>query len=131
MRDVEITASGPLFDGQLKLDLDRFGDDVVKILAREAESTLRGFAARNFRTHPTYRWERELNTTRAEGGMVLSNPVIYNAWLEGVGSRNFPKTRFRGYRIWRKTWQALLRSAPDIVEARFRRYAEKAGIEVR
>jgi hypothetical protein len=32
---------------------------------------------------------------------------VYGPWLEGVGSRNFPVTRFRGYHAFRVAAQEL------------------------
>lgn len=42
--------------------------------------------------------------------------IIYGYWLEGIGSRNFPKTRFRGYRMWRETTQQIQAEAVDLAE---------------
>jgi hypothetical protein len=42
--------------------------------------------------------------------------IIYGYWLEGVGSRNFPKTRFAGYRMWRETTQQINAEAVDLSE---------------
>jgi hypothetical protein len=131
MSTVKVKISGPFLDGRTETELARFRDDVLKTIARDAESTLRGLAARNFKTHPSGRWESELATTRRENSMVLQNPVIYNAWLEGEGSRNFPKTRFRGYRIWRKTYQLVKASAQSVADEKLKKYADRAGIEIR
>lgn len=40
--------------------------------------------------------------------------VVYNFWLEGIGSRNFPATRFRGYGHWRATRNAMAPRARGI-----------------
>lgn len=40
--------------------------------------------------------------------------VVYNFWLEGIGSRNYPVTRFRGYGVWRRQ-RALGQARADSV----------------
>jgi len=39
--------------------------------------------------------------------LIHDSDVVYGPWLEGVGSRNFPSTRFKGYSIMRKTTRAM------------------------
>jgi hypothetical protein len=128
---VSMKVSGPLFDGRTISELRSLGNDIQETLITESERTLRGFAARSFKTHPTFKWEAELAVVKFERDMVLRNPVIYNNWLEGEGSRNFPKTRFRGYRIWRRTFQALEARAPVVIREKLLRHAERGGWEVR
>jgi hypothetical protein len=43
--------------------------------------------------------------------------VIYGPWLEGVGSRNAPVTRFPGYHIYRKTKNSIAQKSKAIVDA--------------
>ncbi|MEY9876644.1 hypothetical protein ABH931_006154 [Streptacidiphilus sp. MAP12-33] len=43
--------------------------------------------------------------------------VIYGPWLEGVGSRNSPVTRFPGYHIYRKTKNSIAQKQKAIVQA--------------
>lgn len=39
--------------------------------------------------------------------IVHDRGIIYGPWLEGIGSRNFPKTSFRGYHAFEKGAIAL------------------------
>lgn len=43
--------------------------------------------------------------------------VIYGPWLEGIGSRNSPVTRFPGYHIYRKTKNSIAQRSKAIVDA--------------
>jgi hypothetical protein len=42
-----------------------------------------------------------------EGTAIVDGDVVYGPWLEGVGSRNSPVTRFAGYHTFRKAGQKL------------------------
>ena len=48
--------------------------------------------------------------------------VIYGPWLEGTGSRNYPVTRFKGYRNWRRVTQMLEKAAKPIAEKSIREH---------
>lgn len=51
--------------------------------------------------------------------------IIYGYWLEGIGSRNFPKTRFRGYRMWRETTQFIQANVQEISEPAIEKAVER------
>jgi hypothetical protein len=53
----------------------------------------------------------------SDGGW--SGPV-YGPWLEGIGSRNAPVTRFRGYHAFRKASEALQRRIAGMGDRIFR-----------
>ena len=55
-------------------------------------------------SHGHYR--RNLYTVIKDLHGVISNPVIYSEWLEGVSTRN-QTTRFRGYSSFRRVGQEL------------------------
>lgn len=55
-------------------------------------------------------------------GRVHDNNVVYGPWLEGVGSRNYPVTRFRGYHAFKLVAQALQAEASRVAEAAIRRH---------
>lgn len=48
---------------------------------------------------------------------VNDGGVIYGPWLEGIGSRNAPVTRFPGYHIYRKTKNSIAQKSKAIVDA--------------
>ena len=51
---------------------------------------------------------------------VISNPVIYSEWLEGVGSRN-ATTRFKGYGVYRRVKTFLDGKVKQVAQAHVRR----------
>lgn len=56
---------------------------------------------------------------------MVTTGIIYGYWLEGIGSRNFPKTRFRGYRMWRETTQQIQGEAEKIAQPHIDRAVER------
>lgn len=46
-----------------------------------------------------------VNRDLSDQHVITDSGIVYGAWLEGVGSRNFPKTRFKGYSIFRRVTQ--------------------------
>ena len=46
-----------------------------------------------------------VNRDMSSQHVITDSGIVYGAWLEGVGSRNFPKTRFKGYSIFRRVTQ--------------------------
>src|SRR5258708_18660687 len=76
--------------------------DALPILNR-----LRGFAM-NKSGRATGRYQSELQTSNlAYNDIRISDPVVYGPWLEGSSDRN-RSTRFKGYRLWRKTAQVQI-----------------------
>lgn len=101
---VEIRFEGPLFDGRAERAMQAAADDAREDIAEFAEEHALMLMGAAFR-HPTGYYESMVETTRvaADVSLVHDNDVIYGPWLEGVGSRNSPETRFPGYRHWRRT----------------------------
>lgn len=80
----------------------RIADDVERRIHLLQASSFRyqssfptGYAARHI-----------VNRDMGSQHVVTDSGIVYGAWLEGVGSRNFPKTRFKGYAIFRRVTQA-------------------------
>jgi len=59
--------------------------------------------------------------------IVTGEDVIYHWWLEGVGSRNFPVTRFKGYGTFRITAEALRRRASEVSQRVTRPFVARMG----
>jgi hypothetical protein len=62
------------------------------------------------------KWLFSIRKGHADRAPTVYTDIIYGYWLEGIGSRNFPKTRFRGYRMWRETTQQIQAEAADLAE---------------
>lgn len=117
MADVEITASGPLFDGRAARALAAVAEEARDQIAEFGEEVALREMGMAFQ-HPTGYYESNVKTTvvSADTAQVDDSGVLYGPWLEGVGSRNAPVTRFEGYHHWRIAKQAVADRGPEIAE---------------
>ncbi len=112
----DVKKRGPWFDARAGHILRKFADDAEKEIADEANERVHQRMHVHFR-HPTGRYESHVRVrTRGPFHEVSDGGVVYGPWLEGVGSRNFPRTRFKGYRIFRKVGNQIERKADNIAE---------------
>lgn len=120
---IEITMTGPLFDGRAAAAMQDAADDAREDIAEFAEEHALGLMGASFR-HPTGYYEGRVITTRvtSDTSLVHDQGVVYGPWLEGVGSRNFPVTRFRGYSHWRQTKQLAQQRGPAIADRAVQRH---------
>lgn len=62
--------------------------------------------------NPTGFYSRHIeNRDLGDHHLIHDSGVIYGPWLEGIGSRNYPVTRFPGYEIFRQVAQEMDRRA--------------------
>ncbi|MFD9398340.1 hypothetical protein ACFWA4_05905 [Streptomyces sp. NPDC060011] len=122
---MRITQHGPLFDGRAQAALKDYIEDVEAEVAQEGEQLVHKYL-HEFLQHPTGRYESHVRA-RARGSLyeVSDGGVVYGPWLAGTGSRNAPRTRFRGYRHWVLAFQELERSSGRIAERVFRPYLRR------
>ncbi|WP_405531502.1 hypothetical protein OG592_26995 [Streptomyces avidinii] len=123
MADVEVTVSGPLFDGTAEQEFAAYADEAREQISEFAEEhvlTLMGLAFR----HPTGYYESHVMTERVAGDTdrVHDSGVVYGPWLEGVGTRNRERPGFPGYFHWRRTKALVTLRAPDMAEQLLQRY---------
>lgn len=110
-----VSFSGPLFDGRAQSITQRMITDITKDVTRETEKrvTITGQASFRYADKSRHqvpgKWRSRMHSEIRDADGVVSNDVIYGPWLEGTGSRN-QTTRFKGYRMWRLTAQAMDRS---------------------
>jgi hypothetical protein len=116
--DVQVTTSGPLFDGTVNRVADQLPQDVahdvgdlgVRMVRAELGNVLR---------NPTGRYENAITDLfQGDSATVWDSNVIYGNWLE----RGRTGTRFRGYATFRRVTQQLesqaVRAAqPAVAEA--------------
>lgn len=107
MYTIEITASGPLFDGQWQPALDEWVWDAVQEVGAQALANWHHNLDQSIR-HPTPYYETQLVSELAapDVDIVHDRGIIYGPWLEGTGSRN-ATTRFKGYFAQRRAAQQL------------------------
>lgn len=60
-------------------------------------------------------------------GVTDQGRVVYNHWLEGTGSRNFPVTRFRGYHAFSKALAATQTRAKVIALKEVGQFVRRMG----
>lgn len=117
--DVSSRGRGPLFDGRARALANRYVDHLERQLAEEGLSILRDEMHAVFR-NPTGYYESRCKVE--DGNKITDSRVVYGPWLAGVGSRNFPVTRFKGYDHWIRTRHQLNERKVGIGERLLRRY---------
>jgi hypothetical protein len=118
MNDINIELSGPLFDGRAEEDMRRMAEEIQRTVANFAEDTWQSYMDASFR-HPTGRYQSHVNIARRDKDLVVNDGwpgsrLEYGPWLEGIGSRNSPVTRFPGYFALRRAAAHTDREVPRI-----------------
>ena len=67
--------------------------------------------------------------TLVNDGYGVTNNLPYGLWLEGLGSRNSPVTRFPGYRNLRNAYDITDRAVPDIAAPRIDALTDRINTE--
>lgn len=113
---ITVTRSGPVFDGRAERKLAEMRDEIGRRVSRAGASMIRSELSKVLRVEtPHYRLMNESQRIPPDYRIWDSN-VIYGNWLEGTGSRNFPKTRFKGYATYRRTFHQIEARAQVIAE---------------
>jgi hypothetical protein len=113
---ITITASGPIYDGEASRVAHKYTDAVADRLAKEAYDYIQSRLPRVIKVF-TGRYSASIHIDRAQLDRVITDyPTVYGPWLEGVGSRNFPTTRFKGYHTFRIASQSLELRAGQLAE---------------
>lgn len=112
---VTVLTRGPLFTGALIRELaEAIEERGPAEVAQRAYDEVQRIASADFR-NPTGYYQSQIEV-RARGAgeyQVWDQDVVYGPWLEGVSTRN-QTTRFKGYRLWRRTAQYVERMATDV-----------------
>lgn len=101
MNDVSVEVHGPIFDGRAGRMVDQMCAEVQQEVAQVALYRWQLGAIETFR-EPTGRYESHMQVVKRDRDDVVTDGwpgsgLKYGPWLEGVGSRNAPVTRFPGY----------------------------------
>jgi hypothetical protein len=114
-----VQLSGPWFDSTGDAAADRMNSDIGEAVATGGAELVRSALSSVLR-HPRtpYAAEHVVTDRTTNGAEIYDNNALYGPWLEGIGSRNSPVTRFPGYSTFRRTTQQ--------VEANADQYAEPA-----
>ncbi len=100
--NVGVEFKGPVFDGRAAEAMRRLAEEAQKTVAQYAEDTWQSFMDASFRTHSPGGYQSHVNIAKRDKDLVVNDGwpdsgLEYGPWLEGVGSRNSPVTRFPGY----------------------------------
>lgn len=117
--DVSTSARGPMFDGRARALANAYVNRLERQLAEEGLNILRDEMHAVFRNPTGY---YESRCTVVDGNKIWDSGVVYGPWLAGIGSRNFPVTRFKGYDHWIKTRHRLNERKVGISERLLRQY---------
>jgi len=102
--------------------LHRYRESLGRKLTQDIEDRILWRLATVLR-HPTGHYESRIHTERQINDLVVTDtPVVYGPWLEGVGSRNFPVTRFRGYHTFRFVFRMFEHEVEPLAEAELQPY---------
>lgn len=126
MSSVEVTASGPLFDGRAEKAINEAETDWAKNLATIGASMVRTNLNAVLRKQTPYYRTRVEAQPDMPGWKITDNGVIYGHWLEGTGSRN-RTTRFKGYFTFRRTVQQINARAVSVGQQVVARYMGRIG----
>lgn len=124
MFDMQVTATGPLFDGRATKALDDFIDEAEEHVADEGVNRVKAQLGQVLR-NPTGFYESRIVTDRQRDDMqVHDSGVIYGPWLAGTSSRN-QTTSFKGYDHWRRATQELDTDAANIAQQVLPKYLDR------
>lgn len=129
MADIEfklhVRKRGPILEGRADHVMDEAANAVEDKVAKEAYDKVQQNLAARLK-HPTGRYQGSIRV-RSLGSLheVTDGGIIYGPWLEGVGSRNAPVTRFPGYHSFRKAEQTAEQAAGRIADDVVDHYARR------
>lgn len=121
MITIDVSSSGPLFDGRAEAAVVAFLDEAKQEVGSQGLADVHQLLDASIR-HPTPYYETQILVERQANDVVVHDRgIIYGPWLEGVGSRN-RTTRFKGYFSFRRARQSLEGKVPGIAERVLQRY---------
>lgn len=99
---VYVRMTGPILEGQAPAIVEAMTVSTVAEIADYAKFEVL-MQLHQVLQHPTGYYESQITDQTLSPTMhrIHDNNVIYGPWLEGIGSRNYPATRFKGYRTFR------------------------------
>jgi hypothetical protein len=115
---ITVHGQGPLIDGRAPEIVRTWLNEIRHDVAQKGVEHLRSFVM-DKSGPPSGFYESHLRTVDLSADQILiDDTAVYGPWLEGVSARN-AATRFKGYRLWRKTSQYLDGTIiPEILQTR-------------
>lgn len=125
-RSVQVTLSGPLFDGSARGIVDDMLTDARRAVAERVVTEIRQELRRVLK-NPTGYYERQVTYDVAgRDPRVTDGGVVYGPWLEGVSRRN-AASRFKGYATFRRVSQRLADQAAELAEPAVGPHLDRLG----
>lgn len=126
MTEVSFEFKGPVFDGRAEESARRLVNEVQSEVAKYTEDTWQAFMDASFR-HNSGKYQSFVNIARRDQNLVVNDGwpesrLEYGPWLEGVGSRNSPVTRFPGYFSLRRAAVKVEGEVPEVVKPIVEKY---------
>jgi hypothetical protein len=118
---------GPFFDSaEWDAGMRHFMEDMTMNVADQGTRELRTTMFATFKV-PTGHYEGTVKASPLSFGAskIDGEGTVYAWWLEGIGSRNYPKTRFKGYHLFLKETAKLNRGVLKYVENDVRRFVDR------
>lgn len=113
---IRVDLDGPLFDARAHQVMKAYVKDAKQEVADAGHQAVLMQLGRVLR-HPTGNYEGHIAIkARGKALVIHDKKIIYGWWLEGIGSRNSPVTRFPGYFTFRLVRQELQTRAASIAE---------------
>lgn len=112
---------GPLFDGRAEAVIEEMVEGIKRTVADDAfvkfESNLEERIRHSGPVYQTYIQVKDDGPDRVvTDGWSETNELPYGPWLEGVGSRNAPVTRFEGYHSLRDAVEETTAQVDDLAQ---------------
>jgi hypothetical protein len=131
MTEIDVHFSGPLFDGRAVDAMRRLAPEAQAKVAEYTEDTWQSFMDASFR-HPTGAYQSHVNIARRDKDLVVNDgwpesQLEYGPWLEGVGSRNSPVTRFPGYFALRRAYVKVSGEIDEVTQPIVDKYVAEAN----
>lgn len=114
--DVDVHRHGPIFNGTAPAIVDAGTREAVRDVADFAYNQIHARLPQVLKNPTGYYQSRIRVVGFGTLAQVDDGDVIYGPWLEGVGSRNFPKTRFKGYATFRIVGQLVEQRAEEVAD---------------
>lgn len=105
-----MAVSGPFFSPNVDSMVRHGINDMQRAVARKADERVEALHRKFFKRPRPFYWMSVTAHPRGNDWVVTDEgSVVYNHWLEGTGSRNYPRTRFKGYRSFRIATREIAR----------------------
>ncbi|HEV2778819.1 MAG TPA: hypothetical protein VGX25_05405 [Actinophytocola sp.] len=115
MADVDVTLTGPLFDGRADKVVDSAVDEAAEALAEVGRDAVRAVIGRKAK-RSTGRFASRTRVDRRGDVFRTHTPGLrYGAWLEGTSRRN-QRSTFKGHRPYREAAQEVQARLPQVAD---------------